>query len=134
MGLLYNAPEPTRGKADPEDRATGRRESGGCAPSSGRGQSLRRGPGSEAAQKLEYYSAFCVIVKASSWISKCKNHCITDNLMSLKLRTRNHSNHVFCRWIYFHLRSEMFFWPSYGGRGRGRSPPPPTKDPALRRY
>jgi len=30
---------------------------------------------------------------------------------------------VFCRWIYFHLRSKIFFCISYGGRGR--SPPSP---------
>ena len=29
---------------------------------------------------------------------------------------------VFCRWIYFRLRSKIFFLPSYGG---GRSPPSP---------
>jgi len=26
---------------------------------------------------------------------------------------------VFCHWIYFHVRSKIFLWPSYGGR----SPP-----------
>jgi len=30
------------------------------------------------------------------------------------------SRRVFCRWIYFHLRSKIFFWSSYGG---GQSPP-----------
>ena len=30
---------------------------------------------------------------------------------------------VFCRWIYFRLRSKIFFLPSYGGGGR--SPPSP---------
>ena len=34
--------------------------------------------------------------------------------------TRTELEIVFCRWIYFHLRSEIFFWPSYGGQ----SPPP----------
>ena len=35
--------------------------------------------------------------------------------------TGTQSEATFCRWIYFHLRSEIFFWPSYGGR----SPPSP---------
>jgi len=30
---------------------------------------------------------------------------------------------VFCRWIYFHLRSKIFFWPSYGGGDRPIAPP-----------
>ena len=35
---------------------------------------------------------------------------------------RTELDRVFCRWIYFHLRSKIFFWPSYAG---GRSPPSP---------
>ena len=32
---------------------------------------------------------------------------------------------VFCCWIYFHLRSKIFFWPSHGGH------PHPPMDPPL---
>ena len=28
---------------------------------------------------------------------------------------RTELERVFCRWIYFHLRSKNFFWPSYVG-------------------
>ena len=35
--------------------------------------------------------------------------------------TQTELEKVFCRWIYFHLHSKIFFWPSYGGR----SPPSP---------
>ena len=30
---------------------------------------------------------------------------------------RTELDRVFCRWIYFHLRSKIFFWPSYAGGG-----------------
>jgi len=39
--------------------------------------------------------------------------------------TRTELDRVFCRWIYFHLRSKIFFWSSYAGRGVGRSPSSP---------
>jgi len=35
--------------------------------------------------------------------------------------TRTELERVFCRCIYFHVRSKVFFWPSYGER----SPPSP---------
>jgi len=46
-----------------------------------------------------------------------------ENIFSGFLTTEGSElERVFCRWIYFHLRSKIFFWPSYGG---GRSPPSP---------
>ena len=39
-------------------------------------------------------------------------------------RDRRERERVFCRWIYFHLRSKIFFWPSYGGGDRPIAPPP----------
>ena len=35
--------------------------------------------------------------------------------------TRSKLERVFCRWVYFYLRSQICFWPSYGG-GRGDRP------------
>jgi len=37
--------------------------------------------------------------------------------------TRTELERVFCRRIYFHLRSKILFWPSYGGRDRSHRPP-----------
>jgi len=31
--------------------------------------------------------------------------------------TRSKLERVFCRWVYFYLRSQICFWPSYGGGG-----------------
>ena len=36
--------------------------------------------------------------------------------------TRTELERVFCRRIYFHLRSKILFWPSYGGRDRSHRP------------
>ena len=115
-----------------------------------------------------------VMVKAFSWIPKCKNQCIMYNLMSLKLHvceiiraskvisvgcrwcqwdlggvkmsskpskwlfdnqynrrtTRTELESVFCIWMYFHLRSKIFFWPSYRGWSPP-SPPPPVDLPLI---
>ena len=38
---------------------------------------------------------------------------------------------VFWRWIYFHLRSWTFFWPSYGRGGAAIAPTAPFMDPPL---
>ena len=32
-------------------------------------------------------------------------------------KTQTELERVFCRWIYFHLRSKIYFWPSYWGGG-----------------
>jgi len=39
--------------------------------------------------------------------------------------TRTELESVFCRWIYFHIRSKIFFWPRFGERG-AITPPPPS--------
>jgi len=39
--------------------------------------------------------------------------------------TRTELERVFHRWIYFDLLSQIFFWPSYGGRVGGNRPHPP---------
>ena len=44
--------------------------------------------------------------------------------------TQTKLRRVFCRWIYFHLRSKIFFWFSYGG-GSPPSPLPTPMDPPL---
>ena len=44
--------------------------------------------------------------------------------------TRTELERVFCRWIYFHLRSKIFFWPSYEGQSP-RSEVKPTALPSL---
>jgi len=41
--------------------------------------------------------------------------------LTLQQTTRMELERVFCRWIYFHLCSKIFLWPSC--RGEGRSPP-----------
>jgi len=47
---------------------------------------------------------------------------------------RTELDRVFCRWIYFHLRSKIFFWPSYAGGGGDRlhrRPMYPPLPPAI---
>ena len=43
---------------------------------------------------------------------------------------RTELERVFCRWIYFHLRSKIFSWLSWGQDDRPNRPPP-TMDPPL---
>jgi len=48
--------------------------------------------------------------------------------------TRTELQRVFCRWIYFYLRSKIFFWPSSAGEEGGAIvpiAPPPPMDPSL---
>jgi len=61
------------------------------------------------------------------------NHASTPPLETFDMTIRHNGRPKrmeleFSRWIYFHLRSKIFFWPSYGKRGEGAiapiTPPP----------
>jgi len=56
------------------------------------------------------------------------NHASTPPLETFDMTIRHNGRPKrmeleFSRWIYFHLRSKIFFWPSYGKRGEGDNRP-----------
>ena len=43
---------------------------------------------------------------------KCVLKTFEMAILRKRRTTRKELEKVFCRWIYFHLRSQIFFWPS----------------------
>jgi len=54
------------------------------------------------------------------WGVKISQNLRNGYLTRNRRPTRMELERVLCRWIYFHLRSKIFFWSTCGGR----SPPP----------